>query len=75
MVCRIILKGNDATYFTLEVYLLMCRNGLFGLSSRRSSCLVALETLIEAATVIEVPCDDIFVYKPFSLGVFKAEYD
>jgi len=74
-VVRRILKGNDAAYFTLELYLLMCRNGLSGLSSRRSSCLVALETLIKAATVIQVPCDDIFVYKPFSLGVFKAEYD
>ena len=36
---------------------------------------VALGTLIEATTVIQVPCDDIFMYKPFSLGVFKAEYD
>jgi hypothetical protein len=75
VVRRIILRENDATYFTLEVNPLMRRNGLARLSSRRSSCFVALETLIEATTVIQVPCDDIFVYKPFSLGVFKAEYD
>ncbi|KAF8964368.1 kinase-like domain-containing protein [Flammula alnicola] len=75
VVRRVISEENDATYCTLEVYPLMRRSSLNGLSTRRSRCFLPLEMLIEAVTGIQVPCDDIFLYKTTLLSTFKIEYD
>ena len=75
VVRRVISEKGDPTYFTVEVYPLMRRTGLTGLSSRRRRSFLPLETLIDTTTGIQVPSDNMFVYKTSLLNGFKIEYD
>lgn len=75
VVRKIFPEKDDATYFNLEVFPLTRRSGLNGLSARRSRNFVPLETIIETTTGIQVPCDNIFVYRTSLLTAFKIEYN
>jgi len=75
LVRRVFAQKNDATYFNLEVFPLTRRSGLNGLSTRRSRNFLPLESIIETTSGIQVPCDDIFVYRTSLLTPFKIEYD
>ena len=75
VVRRVISEKNDPTYFTVEVYPLMRRSSLTGLSTRRYRNFVPLETLIDISTGIQVPSDNIFVYTISLLNGLRLEYD
>ena len=75
VVRRVISEKGDPSYFTVEVYPLMRRMALTGLSTRRRRSFLPLETLIDTTTGIQVPSDNMFVYKTSLLNGFKIEYD
>jgi hypothetical protein len=75
VVRRVFPEKGDSTYFNLEVFPLTRRSDLNGLSARRRRNFVPLETIIETATGIQVPCGNIFVYRTSLLTAFKVEYD
>ena len=75
VVRRVFSERNDPTYFTVEVYPLMRRSGLTGLSTRRRRSFLPLEKLIDTTSGIQVPSDNMFVYKTSLLNGFKIEYD
>ncbi|KDR76907.1 hypothetical protein GALMADRAFT_246020 [Galerina marginata CBS 339.88] len=68
-------EEDDATYFNVKVYPLTRRSGLEGISTRRRTCFQQLETLVESASQITVPCNDIYVYQTTLLVRFKIEYN
>jgi hypothetical protein len=73
---KFVMWKTDVTYFGLDVYPLTRRtNGLQGLLSRRSRSFKSLEALAKAGPGIQVPCDNIFVYRPRLLELFHIEFD
>jgi len=75
VVRRALAGKDDTTYFNMEVYPIVRRSGLDGLSTRRSRNFLPLETVIETTTGTPLPCHDIFVYRTTLLNPFKIEYD
>jgi hypothetical protein len=74
VVRKVISPPRDAHFFHLDVYPLARRSGLQGLSTRRSRSLRPLEVLVDSATGVRVPCDELFAYKPSLLLPYKIEY-
>lgn len=75
VVRSVIPEKDDPTYFTVEAYPLMQPSGLTGLSARRRRGFLPLETLIDTTIGMQVPSDNVFVYKNSLLHRFKIEYD
>ncbi|KAF9007105.1 kinase-like domain-containing protein [Cyathus striatus] len=74
VVCNVIVPTNDPVYFTLDLYPIMRRASLNGLSKHRWSCFQQLEMVVENATGKSLPFHDLYLYKTRWIGYTIVEY-